>query len=101
MERIALGATAAIDKTKKRLTFPEARHEVTFERQEDMPAFGSVIYSFVTAEDPYQERTGEEITKLYTAGTFPDNSRWPIGAVTSKCWQGEYSNAAEVLEDIR
>lgn len=66
-----------------------------------MPAFGSVIYSFVTAEDPYQERTGEEITKLYTAGTFPDNSRWPIGAVTSKCWQGEYSNAAEVLEDIR
>ncbi|EFE44358.1 hypothetical protein TRV_00890 [Trichophyton verrucosum HKI 0517] len=83
-------------------SFDEYKYEsYQYTIQDDIFAFGSVIYSLVTAEDPYKERTDDEVIKLYTAGTFPDTSGWTIGAVTTKCWRGEYSDAAEVLEDIR
>ncbi|KAM5466339.1 hypothetical protein MauCBS54593_006076 [Microsporum audouinii] len=80
-------------------TFDELNPQFTI--QDDIFAFGSIVYCLVAAEDPYKDRTDEEVIELYSAGKFPDASKWPIGAVATKCWHGEYSSAAQVLEDVR
>lgn len=69
--------------------------------QDDFFAFGSVVYTLVTSEEPHKDLTNDEVVELYMAGVFPDVSKWPVGAVISKCWRGEYSTASELLKDIR
>lgn len=69
--------------------------------QGDFFAFGSVIYFLVTSEAPYKDLTDDEVVKLYTLGSFPDVSKWPIGAGISKCWHGKYSTASQLLKGIR
>ncbi|EFR02950.1 serine/threonine protein kinase [Nannizzia gypsea CBS 118893] len=83
--------SSVYNKTRYRQpSFDEFKYEsYQYTIQDDVFAFGSVIYGLITAAEPYQERTSEEVIKLYAAG-----------AVATKCWCGEYSNAAQVLEDI-
>ncbi|EEQ33195.1 conserved hypothetical protein [Microsporum canis CBS 113480] len=69
-------------------SFDELNPQYTI--QDDIFAFGSVVYYLVAAEDPYKDRTDEEVIELYSAGS-----------VASKCWHGEYSSAAQVLDDVR
>lgn len=69
--------------------------------QDDFFAFGSVMYFLITRESPYNDLEDHEAIKLYTAGKFPDVSRWPLGALMNKCWRGEYSTASQLLEDVR
>ena len=60
-----------------------------------------MLYFLVTKEAPYKDLMDHEVVNLYTAGSFPDVSKWPIGTVMEKCWRGEYSNATQLLNDIR
>jgi serine/threonine protein kinase len=69
--------------------------------QSDIFALGSTIYEILLGERPYGERTDDEIQTLYRQKAFPNlesikDERWR--RVIQKCWAGEYSTTADVLE---
>jgi serine/threonine protein kinase len=69
--------------------------------QDDLFAFGTLVYNLITGKVPYEEQTDEEVIKLYTSGIFPDLSGLPMSGLIDRCWRGGYSSATQVLKDIR
>jgi serine/threonine protein kinase len=70
--------------------------------QADLFALGSVLYEITTSHPPYKDLDGAEIRSLYPERKFPETaSLGAIGAIIEKCWQGSYSGAGSVVEDLR
>lgn len=69
--------------------------------QDDLFAFATLAYNLVTGKVPYEEHSDEEVVELYARGIFPDVSGVAMGGLILRCWQGGYSDATQVLKDIR
>lgn len=81
-------------------TFDEPGHIIT--AQDDIFALGTVMYNLVTGgKDPFEQESDDEVVKFYSSGKFPDVSGLPMGFQIETCWRGGYSNAIEILNDIR
>lgn len=83
----------------RRPRFDQTEDQITV--QDDLFAFATFTYNLVTGKVPYEEHTDDEVVELYTRGIFPDVSGIFMGSLIKHCWQGGYSNATQVLEDIR
>jgi serine/threonine protein kinase len=67
----------------------------------DLFALGNVLYEITTGHPPYEELNDEEIRTRYLNRQFPETaSLGAVGTVIEKCWQGKYSRAAAVVEDL-
>lgn len=83
----------------RRPRFDQPEGQITV--QDDLFAFATLTYNLVTGKVPYEEHTDEEVVELYARGIFPDVSGIQMGSLVNQCWQGGYSNATQVLKDIR
>lgn len=66
--------------------------------QSDLFALGSTLYEVVIGIPPYDGKSDDEITQLYSKGSFPDVTGISFGHIIIGCWQGHFKSAAEVLE---
>jgi serine/threonine protein kinase len=66
----------------------------------EIHALGSTIYEIVTEDRPHHEVESEAIDKLLEEGKYPDVSNIPLGSVIQRCWNGDYTSALEIAEDI-
>ncbi|KJX97805.1 serine/threonine protein kinase [Zymoseptoria brevis] len=67
----------------------------------DLFALGSVLYEIATGEAPYQRCEDEEAVELFEQGIFPSVKEFQLGSIILGCWQGVYSSALSVFEDIQ
>lgn len=80
-------------------TFDSPEYFITV--KDDLFAFGTLAYYLVTGKEPFEEQRSEDVVELYSRGIFPDVSKLPMGDIIEKCWNGRYSSATELLENIR
>ncbi|KAI1656543.1 kinase-like protein [Daldinia decipiens] len=69
--------------------------------QSELFAFGSLLYEVETTYKPYHDKNEGDIEDLFEADEYPDTSEMILGDVIKKCWMTQYSNASEVVADIR
>lgn len=69
--------------------------------QGELHALGSTIYEIVTGTKPYRGLEYWEIDRLLEERRYPSVSNLVIGEVMLKCWNGVFSSAAEVADDIK
>lgn len=68
--------------------------------QSDLFALGSTIYEIMTGRVPYKGESDDDITQLYSKGSFPNVKGVLCGSVIMGCWRGRFKSAAEVLGHI-
>ncbi|KAK4034363.1 kinase-like domain-containing protein [Parachaetomium inaequale] len=69
--------------------------------QADLFALGSVLHEITTGHPPYKDLDATEIRSLYVERKFPETaSLGAIGVIIEQCWQGNYSGAGAVVEDL-
>jgi serine/threonine protein kinase len=66
----------------------------------EIHALGSTIYEIITGHGPYHGLVSEAIDKLLEEGNYPEVSNILLGGVVQRCWNGDYSSALEVAEEI-
>lgn len=59
----------------------------------------SVFYEIATSQKPYHNKEDHVLEDLYAAGKFPETSHLLLGPVIQKCWEMQYEDVAEVLDD--
>ncbi|KAI1505520.1 kinase-like protein [Biscogniauxia marginata] len=64
-------------------------------------AFGSLLYEVETTYEPYHDRNDGELEELFGADQYPDTSSLVLGEVIRKCWMTRYTDANELIADIR
>ncbi|KAL2260597.1 hypothetical protein VTK26DRAFT_5346 [Humicola hyalothermophila] len=70
--------------------------------QADLFALGSVLYEVTTGHPPYEELNDTEIRALYLNRKFPKTSSLgAIGTIIEQCWQGNFSCAEAIAEELR
>jgi serine/threonine protein kinase len=69
--------------------------------QTDLFALGSTIYEIMTAAQPYEELTDEEVVALFEEQKFPLVDNLPCGGVIKRCWHGKFDSAKEVHRSIK
>ena len=67
----------------------------------DLFALGSTLFEIITGKPPYEGKSDEEITQLYSDGSFPNVKGILCEHIIMGCWQGSFMSAAEVLESFR
>lgn len=68
--------------------------------QSDLFALGSTLYEVMTGKPPYEGRSDDVITRLYSSGSFPNVTGILCGHIIMGCWQGRFKSVAEVLENF-
>jgi serine/threonine protein kinase len=68
--------------------------------QSDLFAVGSTLYEVMTGKRPYECKSDDTITQLYSDRTFPDVMGILYGHIIMGCWQGRFKSAAEVLKQF-
>ncbi|KAF2001760.1 kinase-like protein [Amniculicola lignicola CBS 123094] len=63
-------------------------------------ALGSTLYEVETTQQPYHDKSDEDIKELFRGGAFPDTSALVLGDVISRCWRVEYKDVGEAVNDI-
>jgi serine/threonine protein kinase len=68
--------------------------------QSDLFALSSTLYEVITGKPPYEGKSDDAITQLYSNGSFPNVTGILCGHIIMGCWQGSFKSAAEVLENF-
>ncbi|RMZ69248.1 serine threonine kinase [Pyrenophora seminiperda CCB06] len=72
--------------------------------QTDIFALGSTIYYIVTGHRPFPQLhtidDEAEFLRRFQEGQFPDLQAEVGGTIVRKCWEGRYSSASEVVDDL-
>lgn len=81
------------------------RHDKDFaDVHTDIFALGSTIYYIVTGHRPFPELhtidDEEEFLSRFREGQFPYLQAEVGGNIVRKCWEGRYSSASEVVDDL-
>ncbi|KAJ5761939.1 kinase-like protein [Penicillium nucicola] len=63
-------------------------------------ALGSAFYEMETLNEPYQDKSYDEIDELYVADQYPDTAEMVLGEIIRKCWLRQYQSAEEMIRDI-
>ncbi|OBT60197.1 hypothetical protein VE03_10433 [Pseudogymnoascus sp. 23342-1-I1] len=90
------------------LGFENSSHHLPRDINSDMPsttqsdlfALGSTLYEVIAGKPPYEGKSDDTITQLYSNGSFPNVTGILCGHIIMGCWQGSFMSAAEVLEDF-
>jgi hypothetical protein len=70
-------------------------------REERGSALGSTIYKIMTAAQPYEDLTDEEVVALFEEQKFPLVDNLPCGGVIKRCWHGKFDSAEEAHRSIK
>ncbi|KAK0252142.1 hypothetical protein LTR91_005556 [Friedmanniomyces endolithicus] len=94
-----MGALDGKAMERDRYCLPRLGDDYTPSIQSDLFALGSTIFRIMTGSDPYQDLPDEEVEPKYQQLDFPATD-FTAGAQVLKCWQQEYSCAAEVVSEL-
>ncbi len=64
-------------------------------------ALGSLLYEMETTYQAFHDKNDGELEELFKAGQFPTTDDLLLGDVMNKYWAVAYSNASEIVTDIR
>jgi serine/threonine protein kinase len=68
--------------------------------QSDLFALGSTLFEIITGKPPYEGKSDDDITQLYSDGSFPNITGILCEHIIMGCWQGSFMGADEVLENF-
>lgn len=66
--------------------------------QSDLFALGSTLYEVMAGKPPYEGKSDDVITQLYSSGSFPCVEGILCGDIIMGCWQGQLKSSTEVLQ---
>jgi serine/threonine protein kinase len=100
-------AGSSIDGEDAKISY-KARHQMYTEDENDgvnihteIFALGCTLYELWTTREPYADLDEKRVRDHYLQGCFPDVEGLPGGPVISKCWNGNFTTAQAVLDDLK
>lgn len=69
--------------------------------KDEIFAMASVFYEIATSRKPYHNKEDHVVEDLYGAAKFPETGHLLLGPVIQKCWEMQYEDVAEVLNDLQ
>lgn len=66
----------------------------------DLFALGSAIYWIMSGHQPYETLSDDEVSARFSGGDFPDVGSVVGGRIILGCWNGDFSNAQEVVQAL-
>lgn len=79
-----------------RFFLPRSRNDDSSSVLSDLFALGSSMYEIMTGEQPYAERSEDEVEIMYTNREFPSVNKVMCGNTIQGCWMCRFNSAQEV-----